>query len=447
MSFELISHLIEEIKIPVAQSIYNSDKDIQMKSLRGHVIGPVALGIFASLLLTVFPGSAREAHAGAFVSEPSTTRIFRRSSGRKASAIPFETSNNLIFVQVRVNKSVPLWFILDTGASYTFIKQRCVQALGLKLEKDEKVFEGEPYAKDVSLTLAGVELLKQNVIAGPTASLEAGVGRAIDGILGYDIFKGFVVEIDYSARLINLYQPESYQYKGAGESIPITIEDNTPFVHARVFSNGRNSAEGKFMIDTGANNALNIFGRFDKAHNISGTLPKTLQSTGIGVSGARKTSIGRIEKIQLGRFAIKKPVVSMAQPSDSDNDEIGDGEIGAELLRRFKLIVDYSRSRIILEPNAQIAEPYEASLSGASITAEGSDYRTYRVRAIIADSPATEAGLRAGDIIRAINSRPSADFTFEELRRMFRQDGREYILSIKRGEETLQVKIKLRRLI
>jgi predicted aspartyl protease len=417
-----------------------------MKIFTSLRISSIALGLLLSFLLAAFPVGARNVQGDGSVIESQHSQTVRFGSGRRALGIPFETSNNLIFLQVRVNESGPLWFVLDTGASYTFIKQRRAQALGLKLEKNEKEFEGQPYAKGVSLTMRGVELLNQNVLTVPTAFLEPSVGRAVDGVLGYDVFHSFVVEIDYSKRLINLYEPGSYQYKGSGDSLPITIEDNTPFVHAMIMSNN-NSVEGKFLIDTGANNALNIFGRFDEAHSISKSLHKTLQSTGLGVSGAKKTRIGRIEGIQLGRLTIKKPVVSLAQSSESDSDEIGDGEIGAELLRRFKMIVDYSRSRIILEPNAQFKEPYEASLSGASITTEGSDYKTYRVRAVIDDSPATDAGLRAGDIITAINNKPASSFTFEQLRRMLRQDGTQYDLSIKRGEEKLQVKIKLRRLI
>lgn len=364
----------------------------------------------------------------------------------RALAIPFESSNNLIFVQLRVNKSAPLWFILDTGASYTVIKQSRAQSLGLKLETKESEFEGQTFARNVSLSLPGVELFNQTIVAAPTAMLEPSVGREVDGVLGYDVFKNFVVVIDYAAQRINLYEASSYKYRGAGESIPLTIEDNTPFVRAQVILPAGKSYEGKFMIDTGANSALNIFGGFDSAHGISKSLPKLLQTTSVGVSGRRGASIGRINGIRLGNMMLKNPVVSLA-PVRADSDDLGDGEIGAELLRRFKVIVDYSRQRIILKPNVQLAEPFEASLSGASIAAEGADYKTFKVRAVIENSPASEAGLRAGDIITKIDHKPATEFTFEQLRKMFRQEGREYLLEIKRDDKTQQVKLKMRRLI
>lgn len=53
-------------------------------------------------------------------------------SGNSSLKMPFELSNNLILVQARVNDSVPLWFILDTGASSTVIDSQLAKALRLK---------------------------------------------------------------------------------------------------------------------------------------------------------------------------------------------------------------------------------------------------------------------------------------------------------------------------
>lgn len=376
------------------------------------------------------------------------TRTRRSRAGRKVAAIPFEINGNLIFLQVSVNRSAPLWFILDTGASVNIIKPKRAAELGLKLEGDE-AFGGTPGAKGVSLNLTGARLVNQTIFAAPTEPLEPSVGHTVDGILGYGLFNSFVVEIDYLARRINLYESEDYRYQGRGEIIPIIIEDNTPFVHVRLTQPASNSAEGKFLVDTGASGALNVFGSFDNAHKFSGSLNRTLQSTGVGFTSKSRTRTGRIRSLQLGRFIIKDVVASFSPVAEgeSNEDEAGDGEIGGELLRRFKVIVDYARGRIILEPNARYGEPYHGSLTGVSIAAEGADFKTFKARSVFDNSPAAEAGLRPGDIITAINGQPALRFTAEQLRQMFRQEGRNYILNIRRGDKSLRVSLRTRRLI
>ena len=40
--------------------------------------------------------------------------------------------------------------------------------------------------------------------------------RSMDGVLGAEFFRLFVVEIDYVKKIINLHDPKNYRYKGDG---------------------------------------------------------------------------------------------------------------------------------------------------------------------------------------------------------------------------------------
>ena len=78
--------------------------------------------------------------------------------------------------------------------------------------------------------------------------------------------------------------------------------------------------------------------------------------------------------------------------------------------------------------------------------AEGKDFKILKVKQVIENSPATDADLRAGDVILALNDRPVVKLTLEQVRRMFRKEG-SYLLSIARGDDKMHVRIRLRRLI
>ena len=56
----------------------------------------------------------------------------------------------------------------------------------------------------------------------------------MDGILGYDFIRRFVVAIDFVKQELRLYDARSFKYDGPGESIPVTFSGNHPHVDAEV---------------------------------------------------------------------------------------------------------------------------------------------------------------------------------------------------------------------
>src|SRR5262249_9689078 len=124
-----------------------------------------------------------------------------------------------------------------------------------------------------------------------------------------------------------------------------------------------------------------------------------------------------------------------------------DGLIGGEVLRRFAVILDYRRQRMIITPNEDFSQSYETGMSGALLTAEGADLNTIKVYKTIEDSPAALAGLLPGDIVVSIDGKPTSAMNLEQVNEMLKQEGRTVLLSIKRGNRILTVQIRFRRLI
>ncbi len=274
-------------------------------------------------------------------------------------------------------------------------------------------------------------------------------------MLGYDFISRFVVEIDYVNNTVSLHEPKSYKYSGSGEVIPLTLlEDDSggkvPLVRVKIMQQGRAALEGKFIADTAVRSAVSFNTPFVDANKLLQSAGQTIQvPLGAGAMVREsKQSIGRVPNIQFGRFTFKKPVAIYFQDKQGivASPEF-DGVIGNEILRRFKVIFDYSRQQMILEPNRYISEPEEYDMSGMLLIDEGTDFKTFKIRRMIENSSATAAGLREGDIISAIDGKPTSNLTLEQVRQMFKQKGRSYRLTVERGEQKIQTKIKLRRLI
>lgn len=176
-------------------------------------------------------------------------------------------------------------------------------------------------------------------------------------------------------------------------------EENMPFVQASVAFEGRTPISGKFEIDSGSTGAVLFNTPFVKKHGLLKSVAQTSETRIGGVGGTAQALLGRVKNVALGSFRLENPVARFSQSTRGDYASAKyDGLIGGEFLRRFKTIFDYSRRRMILEPNAQFSEPFEIDMSGMELLADGDDLSTVLVDDVKPKTPVAEAGVRGGDV-------------------------------------------------
>ena len=375
---------------------------------------------------------------------------YRFTSGASALGIPFQVSSNFVLVQLRVNNSRPLWFLFST-ANTSVIDTRIAKELALPVQVKEKTTAtgssiGEGSVDRVSFALPGVKTFNQTVAVLPLEFLSSVLGQPVAGIIGYDFISQFVIEVDYAKRSMNVYAPDTYRYSGSGDVLPIKFIDKRPFIAVKITMEGHEPVEGTVELETASSGTLVVQRSFAEAHQLLNSAKGfRLGNVGGAGGGMSRTLQGRVRNIQVGRFMINNPVVIFSQTEAAKAD--GDGQVGGEVLRRFRLILDYSRQQIMLEPNQHLIEPVEQDMSGFELVAEGEGLKTLTINEVLANSPAAEAGLQEEDELTDIDGRPVTEFSLEQIRQMLKQEGKEYVLKLKRGSQTLQLKLKMRRLI
>jgi predicted aspartyl protease len=279
-------------------------------------------------------------------------------SGNSAVNIPFELQNNHIYLQAKVNDSEPLWFILDTGAS-SIINRTRAESLGLKFNQKEHGFGvGEnavvaSLAADVSLNISGAILCCQTIATADLEAVQKFDNRAVDGILGSGFLSRFVVEIDYSSKTINLFAPKTYRYKGKGERVPLVVDADSGLIFARatVKLPNQSTVTGLFEIDSGGGHALDLNSPFVRRNNLVTAAQKTSAVSLGGLGGSSRAVAGTVESLQIGRkirFENVNTFFSLATEGMLASAEF-DGNIGNDILRRFKVVFDYSRHSMYLE--------------------------------------------------------------------------------------------------
>jgi hypothetical protein len=357
-------------------------------------------------------------------------------------------------LKVEVNNSRPLSFVLDTGDQYAIIDLDLARKLGLKLGASVKVggagsvVQTGAFVKDASFEISALPGFSQPVsLALPIRMLSNRLGQDFDGILGSEFIEQFVVEIDYQKRLLKLHDKSKFSYEGPGEVIPIQLRHGHPILDAEVTPIGKDAYKGKFVLDLGAGLALALYSPFVSKNALLQNVKTVKLLSAAGTGGDTEGEMGRVTQLKIGNYKIDQPITLFSQDkAGAFSDPTLFGNIGARIASKFRLFLDYRRNRIIFEPNDTFGQPFDQAQSGMSLIAEGEDYRTFKVRNLLDNSPASEAGLQKDDIIESINGQPARQFTLSRLNEMF-EKAVPYKLTIRRNDSTLQKTLTPRKLI
>jgi Aspartyl protease len=287
----------------------------------------------------------------------------------RSTSIHFQLTDSLIFMQASLNGSQPLWMILDTGSSVTVFDESVSKTLGLRFNGEGNVYgpgqgaaQRLAFASHAALRLAGAELDDQTVAIMPLDWFSRELGRTTDGFLGSNIIRNYVVEIDYANQVLRLLDPATYSYSGPGQRLPIQfIWDNIPSVRAEVVAQDGTAVTGIFLIDSGATTAIWLTKAFSEAHPEFLSIPETTDVRNVvAVGGDLSTRLGRVPAVRLGGFVVANPSAQFSQNSSGIFATPGlAGTIGAQMLRRFKVVLDYPHMEMILEPNENFDDASE----------------------------------------------------------------------------------------
>ncbi|WP_266368999.1 aspartyl protease family protein [Tellurirhabdus rosea] len=389
---------------------------------------------------------------------------FYLTQNRKITRIPFQLHSNLIIVPVFINNSDTLHFILDTGVSSTIITDpEAVRKMSLKYTRKVKLSgagEGGQLQASVAIdnviNMGAMRGAHQNIVVldQDILKLSEYVGIPVHGIFGFEVFNNFVVTIDFMRKELILKQPTTYRYRRShGIRYPIMIQDTKPYTDVLALVDNGKTMPIRVVIDTGAGHAL-LINRRGTGDDIR--LPdKVIRAQlGRGLSGVINGNLGRIQKIKFGNYEMENVVasfpdsVAFGMKIQAGNTE-RNGNIGCEILRRFRVTLNYADKYLVLKPvKRMLKESFEHDMSGMELKARGTDLRNYVVERIIDDSPAAQAGLEEGDELLFINNAPAGQLNISEIYKIMQKgEGKAVGLIVRRSGRVFFTEIVLKRMI
>jgi len=163
--------------------------------------------------------------------------------------------------------------------------------------------------KVASLELGDATLRDQVFAVFPLASLGQAEGVVPQwGLVGYEIFKRFVVKVDYERSQLTLTLPPAFSYTGEGTVVPFKFNEHIPQVEGEI-----DDLPGQFDIDTGSRSSLDLLGPFVEKHDLKARYaPKVEGVTGWGVGGGARSLVTRAKTLRLGGVTVAAPVTELS---------------------------------------------------------------------------------------------------------------------------------------
>jgi hypothetical protein len=365
--------------------------------------------------------------------------------------IPFVFRGNHVLVRGSIGDSDSLWFFVDSGAGSHCINRSRADRMGIEVAGgvDAQGAGGKVQAgavRDLRYRLPGLTVDAEFAAAIDLDPIALQIGVPVDGVLGYPLFKQMAVTIDYDRSVLVLRDPA--RFKPAGLGLPLTFKENHPYVNGKLTLPGRKPVEGSFVLDTGSGLALTLAADFVKQNRALESVPRTVQVRLGGVGGRSFHPIGRVERFEIGPYALERPVAIFSQPGPGHASIPGSiGNIGGEVLQRFRVTFDYPHERLYLAPAASFARPFEADMAGMSLDVRPEGEHAIAVERVEPGSAAAVAGITAGDIVESVDGKPLAAVDLAALKQRTKLEGQTLELGLLRGTQRSAVTLTTRRMI
>ena len=284
------------------------------------------------------------------------------AAGGVVAEIPIEVERGKTIVPVTMG-GVTLRLILDTGLPYDGI---------LVFHREKVDTEAGTWSRSAvsgagpgggvptltnesgSFAVGPVALANQRIIV-----LDSDIykGFPTDGVIGYSLLGHYAVRIDFDAKAMTLYDPQTFSPEAGWDSLPIYFKDNRiPWIDLDVATADEPPARLSAYIDSASRETLELLRRDANRFTLPATTTK--RHLGRGLSGDIYGEEGTIARVRIGDHELESVRVAIALASTRSRQRDADAIVGNGVLSRFHVVFDYAGERLHIRPNAHFGDPF-----------------------------------------------------------------------------------------
>mgnify|MGYP000890516214 CR=1 FL=1 len=345
--------------------------------------------------------------------------------------IPFEYDYTGKSIYVSVNGNKPVRFKFDTGSEITALNYAYARKIGLKGDSIVEVIgvtgvQKYPTSKNNVLHLSK-ECALQNITLTQLSLSDDTNENMMQGIIGADILKRYVVSIDYDKKIIQFIPfGKAFNSQGFEEMTFEHSGDYFPRVNVKIALPDGTEVSGLSFLDTGGEFGYLMSAPYAKEKDVMKKVGKYLQRESYSVNGKGYNYITRVKSFELGGLKTGNFAMDISQSKTGVINMPGYmGMIGFELLKNFNTIIDSKNGKIYFKPNRNFNQPAWFPLNGFIFSEnEGKCFISYML-------DEKDANFEVGDQVLEINGMPFSSIEkFDDIL-MNSQAGQEHTIKIK----------------
>ena len=254
----------------------------------------------------------------------------------------YRTVRGLVILPVIINDSVNVNLMLDTGCRNLILFGKKFTRLMRANVAREIEFSGLGDGRPVKGSLSLGNKVSINAVLGEQIPVVVvpdnglfGYYHEVHGIIGYDIFVKFEVELNARAKTITFRPALKATAPHGFHRIPLDIVDARPVMRSQVYLNRRSPREFELMIDTGSSLGLLL-----KTTNVPDLVtPRKSKLLGMGLNGP--VSGYQIVSNRLVLAGLEMDGISTGVISSPWHDN---ASIGMDILKHYIVVLNYCKA-------------------------------------------------------------------------------------------------------
>lgn len=281
------------------------------------------------------------------------TSGYQFKEGHSHTTLSFHLYKNLIVIPARLNDTLQVQLILDTGARSLLLYGKRFANLansitGKKIRvagwgNGQAIQAATSFPND--LTLGDVQGTGLSVAIVPDRKL-ASDKPMIDGVIGYDLFARFAVVIDYQKKMIELYDQLPAHRRYGFSAVPMEVNQARPQVTSTLILGNHEHVALPLLVDTGSSLELTLFSTSKERFLLS----DNDRVLGRGIAGIIRGFELFIEQVLLDNWIIQDVSANLVHIKNHPDPLFTvSGSLGGGFLKDHIVIFDYPGRQLWLK--------------------------------------------------------------------------------------------------